>query len=416
MRFLYSFYFLFILSLFVSCNGNDEEAIDKSISQDIFIDLNEKAISEKQAWLDQLFNRLHKRHGFIGTVLYAEKGQIIYENAFGFSDLRKRDSLKISSSFQLASVSKMFTATAIMILKQEGKVDYDVDIVKYLPDFPYQGITIRMLLTHRSGLSRYMTLAHKHWKDKGIPLTNKAMYQLFLEHKPSTYAKPNQIFHYCNTNYAMLANIVEEVSGLPFNSYMSQNIFEPLKMNNSFVYHMNQDERVSAYISEGVPGYRYKGWRPIKQRNEYLNGVMGDKGVYSSVGDLFKFDQALNNGLLVHDSILQDAFIGGSPQSKRRKDNYGFGWRIRGAQDSTVYHYGWWKGFRAFYIRDMKQERTILVLSNREKGPGSTSFWNVINSKRNPMGKWCSIEDSLTSKAEDTKANWLQRLTKPTAN
>lgn len=396
MRFRLICYFLAFSILFISCSGNneDETGLDTTIPTDLFIDLNEKVITEKREWLDDIFSRLHKRNGFIGTVLYAEKGEVIYQNAFGFADLRNRDSLKINSSFQLASVSKMFTATAIMILKQSGKLDYDTDIRKYLNDFPYEGISIRMLLTHRSGLSRYMTLAHKQWKDKTIPLTNKAMYQLFIEHKPSTYAKPNQLFHYCNTNYALLANIVEEISGQPFNSFINQHIFEPLEMSESFVYNMNKDKKVSAYISEGVPGYRYRGWRPIRQRNEYLNGVMGDKGVYTSAEDLFKFDQALTNGLLVNDTILQEAFKDGSPKSRRRKDNYGFGWRIRGSQDSTVYHYGWWKGFRAFYIRDMKQEKTIIVLSNRAKGPGSTPLWSIINNKKNPIGKECLIEEA----------------------
>ena len=101
----------------------------------------------------------------------------------------------------------------------------------------------------------------------------------------------------------------------------------------------------------------------------------------------------MSNGSLVHDTILQEAFKGGSPKSRRRKDNYGFGWRIRGSQDSTVYHYGWWKGFRAFYIRDMKQDKTILVLSNRAKGPGSSSLWTIINTQKNPIGEACLIEE-----------------------
>ncbi len=395
MKFIKLILYINIIVLLTSCSAKNPEREELPvISQNIFIDLDKKHREDKQAWLDEVFSRLHKRHGFIGTVAYSEHGEILYEKAFGHEDLRRKSPFTLNSSFQLASVSKMFTATAIMILKQEGKLDYEDDVKKFLPDFPYEGITIRMLLTHRSGLPRYMSLAHDEWKRKSKPLTNEAMYDLFKEHKPTTYGKPDEYFHYCNTNYAFLANIIEVVSGQPFNSFMQQFIFEPLEMNDSFVYHMNNDENVSAYISEGVPGYRYKGWRPYRQRNEYLNGVMGDKGVYSSVADMMKFDQALYNGTLVNDSILSEAFVKGSPKYNRRKDNYGFGWRIRRNQDSTVYHYGWWKGFRAFYIRDMKQGKTIVMLSNREKGPGSTTLWNVINNKNYPIGKFSVLEEN----------------------
>jgi len=107
--------------------------------------------------------------------------------------------------------------------------------------------------------------------------------------------------------------------------------------------------------------------------------VMGDKNMFSTVEDLYKFNLALDYGLLVHDSLLKEAFAPGSPRHRRRADNYGFGWRIRGNADSTVYHYGWWKGFRTFFLRDMRQQKTLIVLTNKDRGPGSDNFWNIIN-------------------------------------
>ena len=389
----------FILSIvvaisLVSCKSEVKKEVP-ILSDNFFIDLEEDAIKEKANWIDGVFQHMHKRLGFSGAVIYIEKGKLIYKNGFGYGDIRAKEKITTNSAFQLASVSKMFTSTAIMILKERGQLDYDEDIRKYIPEFPYENVSSRLLLTHRSGLSRYMSLAHDQWKDKRYPLSNEVMLQLFVDHKPTTYFKPDNGFHYCNTNYALLANIVERISGQTFDEFVRDNIFHPLKMDSSFVYTMPKDTMISAYIKQGVPGYRYRGWRPIRQRNDYLNGVMGDKGVYTTIEDMFKFDQALYHGTLLNDSTLAEAYSKGSPDSRRRRDNYGFGWRIRSKMDSTVYHYGWWKGFKAFYIRDLKNEKSIIVLSNREKGPGSHHLWSIIKNKKYDLPPVSWLRDSI---------------------
>ncbi len=374
---------------FISCQPKTEKIVEiPQISEKIFLDLERMTIDKKSEWLHDIFENLHKRNGFSGSVLYVEKGRAVYKEAFGYADIGKKTLLSTHSAYQLASVSKMFTATSVLILKEKNLLDLDTDIRTYLPEFPYEGITTRLLLNHRSGLSRYMTLAHEQWKDKTKPLTNDDMLKLFVEHKPAPYFKPNNGFHYCNTNYALLACIVERISHSSFDEFVKQNIFMPLKMDSSFIYHMNGQDEVSPYILEGVPGYRYSGWRPIKQRNEYLNGVMGDKGVYTTVEDLYKFDQALYHQSLLKDSTLKLAYEPGSPNSRKRMDNYGFGWRIRSGRENTVYHFGWWKGFRAFYIRDMAQQKSIIILSNRAKGPGSSGLWDILDNHDFELGEF----------------------------
>ena len=169
---------------------------------------------------------------------------------------------------------------------------------------------------------------------------------------------------------------------------MKERIFEPLDMDSSFIYQMRDDTTVSLYVEEGVPGYYHRGWRWREMTNDYLNGVMGDKGVYTSVDDLYKYDQALDHFTLLPDSVLKEAFEPGSPKYWRRKNNYGFGWRIKDDMDSTVYHFGWWKGFRTFYIRDMKHHKTLIVLTNKDKGPGSDNFWSIIKSDTLPLGNY----------------------------
>ena len=333
----------------------------------------------KSEWIDSIFTKLSKGYWFNGAVAYLEQGCLIYQKSFGLSNFRTKDTLNNSSAFQLASVSKMFAAMSAMILKEDGLLDLDADIKEYLPSFPYDSVNTRMLLTHRSGLSRYMSLAHEQWNNKGIPMTNNDMLDLFEEYVPDPYFKPGNGFHYCNTNYALTACVIEAVSGMQYADFVRQRIFDPLGMGNSFVYHMNDDTAVSFYVETEVMGHRYRSWRPVRMRNEYLNGVTGDKGVYTSIEDLAKFDQAIDANTLVSDSTMCEAFTRGSPKYWRRKDNYGFGWRIKESEDSTAFHFGWWKGYRAYYIRDMKNSKTLIVLTNKDKGPGSSIYWNIIH-------------------------------------
>lgn len=352
----------------------------------IYVDLDAPKLAMQAHRLDSVFSRLQKLTGFNGTVLFAENGRLVYEKAFGFEDVRRhRDSLRVDSQFQLASVSKMFTAAAIMLLHHDKLLEYDDDVRKYIPEWPYEGITIRQLLNHRSGISRYETLAHDKWADKTIPLLNDDMIRLYVEYQPAPYFKPNNGFHYCNVNYALLASVVERVSHQHFEDFMQERIFKPLAMTHSLIYSMRNDTIVSDYVPVGVPGYDFRGRRVIKVRNDYLNGVLGDKMMYSTVHDMYLFSLALDYGFFLPKDELAEAFSPGSPQHRRRPDNYGFGWRIKGSADSAVYHYGWWKGFRTFFIRDMAQHKTLIVLTNKDKGPGSDHFWNIINDQRFSM-------------------------------
>lgn len=360
----------------------------------IYENLDSLLIANKADELDKKFQRLVRLTGFNGNVLYAEKGRIIFEKSYGYRDYAKRkDPIQITDAFQLASVSKMFTAMAIMILHKRGEVDYDVDVIKYLPGFPYPGVTVRMLLTHRAGMPNYMYAADDFWPSRNMPLDNKAMLEMLIEHKPEVIFSANRGFSYNNTNYALLANIVEVISGQYFDEFVEENIFEPLDMDSSFVYNLRGDSLVQRYIERGIPGYYHRGSRWREMPDDYLNGVMGDKNIYTTVEDLYKFDRSLDQFTLVSEESLNEAFSPGSPKYRGRKDNYGFGWRIKSDMDSTVYHFGWWKGFRTFYIRDMKYQKTLIVLTNKEKGLGSSHLWDIIQSDTLPLG--CCSEFKL---------------------
>lgn len=339
----------------------------------------------KAAWIDSIFTKHSKGYWFNGSVAYLEQGCVVFEKSYGVSNFRTKDTLSIASPFQLASVSKMFASMAAMILMEEDLLDVDVDITTYLPTFPYDSVTTRLLLTHRSGLSRYMSLADAQWSDKKIPMTNDDMLDLFEEYVPDPYFLPDHGFHYCNTNYALIACVIESITGVTYAEFVKARIFDPLSMDDSFVYDMVGDTAVSFYVETEVMGHNYRGYRPIRARNEYLNAVTGDKGVFTSIRDLAKFDQAITLNLLISDTMMQQAFSKGSASYWRRKDNYGFGWRIREAEDSTAFHFGWWKGYRTYYIRDMAQGKTLIVLTNKDKGPGSSMYWNIIHDEKHPM-------------------------------
>jgi len=330
----------------------------------LFVNLNNEIAAQRAKQADKLFTELNQA-GMNGVVLYAEQGQVVYEKAFGWRDLSKRqkDSLRVNDVFQLSSDSKMFTAEAIMLLKAEGKLDYEDDVRKYIPELPYEGITIRMLLTHRSGLPRYDSMADEHWPDRKKPFSNEALIKMLAEKKPEVYGTPDAGYFYNNINYALLASVVERASGQQFEDFMRERIFEPLGMTHSFIYSMRGETEVPMYLPVEAQGHDLRKKGPVKTPNNYLNGVMGDKIMFSNVEDLWIFNQALDKHVLLPDSLQAEAFQPGSPAWKNN-ENYGFGWRMNKEHPYVFYHYGWWKGYRSAVIRDTNKNRFLAVLTN----------------------------------------------------
>jgi len=402
---------LILLIFLISCSSNKEKEITQVEVQQwpvvdidsIVKDLDKPLIAKRAAQIDRTFTNLKKKTTFNGTVLFAEKGRIVFEKSYGVRNLRTRKGeLHNDDVYQLSSVSKMFTAEAIMILKSRGLLDYDTDIRTYIPEFPYEGITTRMLLTHRSGLSRYESLADNNWPSKKKPFTNKDMIAYYAQYRPDPYFKPDNGFHYCNVNYALLASIVESVSGKTFVEFMREDMFDAIGMYSSYIYDMPTDTMVSLYLPNCVQGYYVGRRKPRQAQNEYLNGVKGDKVMFSNVEDMYRFKVAVDYGLLVPDSIQAEAFVPGSPKYSKRKDNYGFGWRISRKHPGCYYHYGWWKGYRSFFLTDHKNDRTLIVLTNTDKGPNSDVFWKILCDNDMPLAP-ASINIPVVERLEGIK-------------
>ena len=373
---LYIFSFFIFLVILITSFGNKE---NKSLNQ-ISVDVDKEPLKKdfiilkndpRTLKINSFFNKKYKNRVFNGNILFAEKGQIITSNSYGYSNFRNKEKLTKNHSFQLASVSKPFTAIAILQLIEKGEINLNDTLQKFFPDFPYKKITIHQLLSHRSGMSKYTHFCDAPdsiWPDKNLTINNKDVIEIMSKIVPLINYPPGKRYYYCNTNYLLLASIVEKVSGMSFKHYMKKNIFIPIQMNNTNVYNRtNYKELILP-----VQGYENKTpWEDV-----YLNGVVGDKGVYSTTLDMLKFDRALKSNLLLSDSLKELAF------SKMNKDfsglkNYGYGFRLKqhNIYGKIVYHTGWWKGFRSYFIKVMEKDQTIIVLNNVKRG----RFLNIDN-------------------------------------
>ncbi|MEM7370005.1 MAG: serine hydrolase domain-containing protein [Bacteroidota bacterium] len=345
---------------------------------DIFAEQPSTSSERNQAYidpyLDDFFLRAQEKQGFNGVVLVAEQGSIRHAGAYGYANFKKKDSLHLGSVFQLASVSKIFTSTAILMLYEEGSLLFDDPVVQHIPEFPYPDITIRHLLTHRSGLCRYMGLGDQYWDKKKV-MSNEDMLNLLIAHQPKLWFEPGSRYLYINTNYAVLGLIIERITHQPFAEFIQHRIFEPLDMQESYVATHIQRRKIPHIVT---------GYKRIRRRNrdaggDYVDGVFGDKGIYASARDLLKFDDALYHERLVSSSTLLYAYQPSS-SSKRRNNHYGFGWRMRRDIPDLVYHFGWWRGFRTCLIRDLQAERTVIILSNQDHQRFSVPYWEVYHS------------------------------------
>jgi CubicO group peptidase (beta-lactamase class C family) len=316
---------------------------------------------EKAKRLEELYGKKAK-YGFNGCVLIAQKGHVLYKSAHGYANMKTRAPLKTNTAFQLASASKPFTAAAILILMERGKLSLNDRVTRFIPDFPYPDINIHMLLTHRSGLNNYVYFGEPYCDSdkcyKGGIYDNNAVLEIMNTAKPAPFCEPNKRFFYCNTNYVILASIVEKISGQTFHDFMRENIFEPLKMNNTWVRTPNS----FMHHSNVALGHKING---RLEDNTYADNVVGDKGIYSTVEDMLKWDQALYSDKILKQETLDKAFTGYSREHAGKK-NYGLGWRITEHQNDKkdIYHNGWWHGYNTTFFRRPSDEITIIVLSN----------------------------------------------------
>jgi hypothetical protein len=281
------------------------------------------------AQLDQ-FYRHQVAAGFNGSVLIGVGGKVIYERYFGLAKRERKLQVPLTptSSSQLASV------------------------------FPYPKITVKMLLNHRSGLPDYTKWAENYTHNHNTPISNETMMTLMAQHVPRLEFKPNTRFKYCNTNFAVLARLVERVTSLSFYDFMEKYIFQPLGMNNTFVYNPFKGMPPNAAFS-----YK-RNW--VREPDMFADGVYGDKGIYSTPEDMYRWDQSFYQNKLLSNSTVELAY-GPCSFEKKGIKNYGLGWRMLcyANGNKVIYHNGWWHGNNTSFYRFIKENMTIIVLGNR---------------------------------------------------
>lgn len=327
--------------------------------------------NEKTERLDSLYTEHYKKGEFNGNVLVAENGDIIFQKSFGLANEETKEKLNIETAFELASVSKQFTAMGIVQLQKEGKLSYEDPIIKYIPELTsYGGITVLNLLEHTGGLPDYMMIMEKNW-DKTKFATNESVIKLFQEIQPEKEFEPGEKFRYSNTGYLLLGTIIERVSGKSFEAYLKEKIFLPLEMSNTFIYRRRyQPKQIKNYAL----GYMYsdslnRKILPDEKGKDfycvYLDGIVGDGMVNSTLQDLFKWDRALYGNSLVNEEDKKLIFS--SHQTNDGKETgYGFGWFVK--QDSlygkVVSHSGGWAGYTTYIERQTDKDKTIILLQN----------------------------------------------------
>jgi CubicO group peptidase (beta-lactamase class C family) len=317
-------------------------------------------IDTNLAMVDALFHDYDRPDVPGASVMVIRNGKVLLAKSYGMADLENKVPSAPDVNYRLASVTKQFTAMAIMMLVDAGKMSFDDPITKFFPEFPAYGkrITVRHLLNHTSGLIDYEDMIPQ---GTTLPVLDINALRL-LQVQDHTYFPPGSQFRYSNTGYAFLALIVEKVSGQTFAAFLRDKIFQPLGMKQSLAYESGisaVSNRAYGYTEQKKGGYS-------KTDQSLTSSVLGDGGVYSSINDLYKWDQSLYTTKLVSKKILAEAFTPGKSTLHEKDLRYGFGWFIseyRGLR--KIWHYGSTVGFSTRLERFPDKKFTVIILSNR---------------------------------------------------
>jgi CubicO group peptidase (beta-lactamase class C family) len=322
--------------------------------------------------LDSLFSELYKSCKFNGNILIAEKGKTIYQNSFGIGNEELQEKLNLNSVFELMSVSKQFTAMAIVLLKEQGKLSYDDPISQCLPNLEkYSDITLRHLMNHTSGLPDYEEFLDS-LLDKSTIATNKDIVQILQKNNVKRLFEPNSTYQYAQTGYALLASIIEVVSKEKYADFMESHIFKPLGMKHTFVHthRLNPKEIKNyalGYVQDSLKKYVLPDALPDFRGVVFHDGVIGGRGIHSTLSDLLTWDRALKNNQLISQKVFDEIY---SPAILKNgeKSDYGFGMKIENLplNGHILRHTGGSYGYATCFERHLTKDYTIIILQNHD--------------------------------------------------
>jgi CubicO group peptidase (beta-lactamase class C family) len=322
--------------------------------------------------IDALFASLKSATAPGAAVLVVHRGRVAFRRGYGVTDLRTLHKINEHTDFRLASFTKQFTAASIMLLARDGKLSYDDPLTHFFPEFPAYGnsITVRNLLNHTSGFVDYEDLLSKQYPktpEEKIPQIHDAGVLKLLEQQTSVKFPAGTKWEYSNSGYAVLAMIVEKVSGKPFGQFLQERIFTPLKMKNTLAYEKGKNE-----VPRRAYGHTRKdnSWHETDQSS--TSAVLGDGGIYSSLDDLAKWDRALRLHTLLSEAEMQPALTPVKPTDGPAKSpegaivSYGFGWFLDPYQGHRrMSHNGDTIGFLTTIQRFPDDQLTIIILADR---------------------------------------------------
>jgi CubicO group peptidase (beta-lactamase class C family) len=352
-----------LLVLVCSCKKEDKRIAENTVTENLspfhvdFNILSDKYVRQKGNEIERFYKKNWPKDDLSGGFLIAKNGRILFETYGGLSNRKDKTEITADTPIHIASVSKVLTAALVLKLVDGKQLELDQKVNTILPEFPYEEITVKMLLNHRSGLPNYAYFSDDRTIWDRTMLHNQDILNLLAQHKFNLYFRPDKKFGYCNTNYAILALIIEKVTEMNYRDAMKKMVFDPLEMNNTFVFDYEKDkDKVSlSYKGNGVL-YGF----------DFLDDVYGDKNIYSTPRDLLKFDLAGYSDKFIDPKLKKQVFQGYSYEHKGVK-NYGLGIRLHEWEtgEKVFYHNGWWHGNTSSYVTLKQDTVTMIALSNK---------------------------------------------------
>ncbi|WP_143883272.1 serine hydrolase domain-containing protein [Chryseobacterium binzhouense] len=315
-------------------------------------------------YIDQYYKKIWEQGNLSGSILVAQGDEIIYENYRGFARENNQKPIDKNTPLHVASVSKTLTAMAMMKLVEAGKIKLSDHLTQFFPQFPYPNVTVQSLLDQRSGLPKY-----EYFITKIQPapaelsksyLTNQDILNMIIKYKPDLARETDTGFMYCNTNYALLALLIEKLTNIPFPQAMEEMVFTPLKMKNTFIFQEKD-------IPTASQSFYFGGNRlyPLDR----LDLIYGDKNVYTTPRDLLNFSKAMFSKDFLKPELMEMVFTPYSNE-KAGQNNYGLGFRMKifDNGEKLTYHNGWWHGSNSVFAHLLKSKVTIVAIGNKYSG------------------------------------------------
>ena len=337
---------------------------------------------DKKTLMENLPRELNEKDGFNGAWLYAEKGEIVSKGVLGFRDPGDRLPITEDTIFQLASVSKTFTAAAVMLSVRQELLSLDDEITKYFPEIPYPGVTVRHLLNHTSGIPDYFDDADwfiSLWKEENRVPGNDEILRFLRETEAKAYFAPGEGLHYSNTGYNLLALLVERLSGVPYEDFLQKNIFEPAGMTSTRCCHIRRDSVPFENYARATVFENGKWVADVDSEEDgdvvAFDGLNGDDYVFTNIFDMFRWDRALREGKVL---TLEEQQLMYTPAKLNNGENavydeddglgYGFGWGVGRDEELglIVSHSGGMPGVATWFERFIDADRVLVILSNRD--------------------------------------------------